>query len=220
MIIGVKKRFVFVANSKCASTSIEGALVDHAEIERGKTPQRKHITLQDALREYDFLFRQPDMRPETFLKFGVMRDPIDWIQSWYRYRKGNDVAAPIPAEMSFEEFWEKKDWNIAHPNGRKNLQSRYFKASDGVLLADYIIPYEDIATHFVKITGLLNIKAALPVRNVSRLRNIGSDLPASLIAEMREFYHEDYALLHRMPEIIAVYLQSRTQTGGTPGVAC
>lgn len=32
MLIGVKKRFVFIANSKTASTSIEHSLVGQAEI--------------------------------------------------------------------------------------------------------------------------------------------------------------------------------------------
>ena len=87
MLIGVKKRFVFVANSKTASTSIEKALVPHAEIQRGGGSNRKHIFLRAGLREYGFLFERKKYAADTFFKFGVMRDPVEWIQSWYRYRR-------------------------------------------------------------------------------------------------------------------------------------
>ena len=108
MLIGVKKRFVFIANSKTASTSIEHSLVGQAEIQRGGGPQRKHIYLRDALPEYDFLFGRDGYGIESFFTFGVMRDPVSWIQSWYRYRCGNKVESPLPAGMSFGEFWALK----------------------------------------------------------------------------------------------------------------
>ncbi len=207
MLIGVRKRFVFVANSKTASTSIVGALGGHAEIMRGGTPQNKHIHMRDALREYDFLFGQPDHAPDRFFRFGVMRDPIDWIQSWHRYRRGNKVERQLPEDMSFEDFWARKDWNIKRLNGQKNLQSDFFLDTNGQVLVDYIIPYQDIAPHFEKISTALGVKNPLPQRNVSRIKRTDVKLAETLQAEMTEFYADDYALLDRIADINTVGAQ-------------
>ena len=201
MLIGVRKRFVFVANSKTASTSIVNALSSHAEIMRGGTPQHKHIYMRDALRKYKFLFGQPEYAPNTFFRFGVMRDPIDWIQSWYRYRRGNKVAKQLPEDMSFADFWAAKDWNIQFPDGTKRLQSTFFLNAKGQPLVDYIIPYADIEAQFATICAALGVKAPLPRKNVSKIKKTDADLPEDLRAEMVDFYADDYALLGKLDQI-------------------
>ncbi len=201
MLIGVKKRFVFVANSKTASTSIEKALISDAEINRGGSPQRKHITMAQALRIYDFLFDQPAYGPETFFKFGVMRDPMDWIQSWFRFRKGNKVANPLPPDLTFEEFWQNRDWNIQRADGSKFLQRGYFTDKAGRSIVDVIIPYHDITSHFAKIAEVLDVQNALPRSNVSNLSKNDGGLPKALIEEMRDFYAPDYELLNQVDDI-------------------
>jgi len=203
MLIGVRKRFVFVANTKAASTAIERALMPHAEIHRGGTPARKHVGLHEALAEYDFLFGQPDHPPESYFKFGVMRDPIDWITSWFRYRKGNKFERSLPAKMTFAAFWARGDWNIRRRGGRPNLQRDRFTAPDGTVLADAIIPYHDLEAQLGTIFAGLGIEAALPRSNVSRMTALPEEIPAALHAEMREFYAEDYALFDRLDAINA-----------------
>lgn len=211
MLIGVKHRFVFVANSKTASTSIEAALMRHVEIHRGGTPAWKHIRLREALVEYGFLFDQPAYAPETFFKFGVMRDPIDWIRSWYRFRLGNKVQQSLPEGMSFAEFWEKADWNRFMKGRIPRHQRHHFQAEDGTLLADYIIPYHDIGAHFGRICDAFGLESPLPRKNVSKLPDTPEDDP-DLLAEMRRFYAEDYALFDRLDEINARGLERLAAT--------
>jgi hypothetical protein len=203
MLIGVRKRFVFVANSKTASTSIEQALVAHAEIQRGGTPQRKHIPLREALGEYDFLFGRPGFGIETFFTFAVLRDPIDWIGSWFRYRRGNTVASPLPPEMTFAEFWARRDWNFRLPDGQPRLQSQFVTDAQGRVMADYLIPHADLQTHFQRIAKGLGLPAALERLNVSHLSAETLDIPDDLRAELRAFYAADYALIDRMQAINA-----------------
>ena len=203
MLIGVRKRFVFVANTKAASTAIERALMPHAEIHRGGSPARKHMPLHEVLTEYDFLFGQPEHAPEGYFKFSVMRDPIDWIASWFRYRKGNRVEHPLPAQMTFAAFWARGDWNIRRRDGRPNLQRDRFTAPDGTVLADAIIPYHDLEAQLGTVLAGLGIEAALPRSNVSRMTELPEEIPAALHAEMRDFYAEDYALFDRLDAINA-----------------
>jgi hypothetical protein len=109
MLISIEKRFIFVANTKAASTSVEHLLLPYSDIVRSGNPQRKHIPMQKVLNSYPFLFGQPSFEPSSFFRFGVMRHPLGWIKSWYRYRKGNKVANPIAENVDFSTFWAQKD---------------------------------------------------------------------------------------------------------------
>lgn len=202
MLIGVEKRFVFVANSKAASTSIEMALVNAAEIERRGSAQRKHIILRAALLKYDFLFGQKKYAPETFFKFGVMRDPVEWIQSWYRYRKGNKVAHPLAEGTTFEEFWHQRVAQ-SKKSGKKQVQRDYFTRWNGEPLIDYIIPYDALPEHFETITTALGINASLPHQNASKIQSLDDPLSKDMLEEIREYFAEDYTLYGQIAEINA-----------------
>jgi hypothetical protein len=202
MLASVEKRFVFVANTKTASTSIEHLLIPHCEVFRSGTPQRKHITLYDTLQTYRFLFDQPAHAPERYFKFGVMREPLDWIGSWFRYRKGNKVQSPLPADMSFAEFWAMRDWNVLLGNGQPNLQRRMFVGPEGGVLADVIIPYHRLDEMLPEILEQLRIPGSLPRLNVSEITH-PPEMPEALREELRAFYAPDYDLWKRLDEINA-----------------
>lgn len=202
MLLSFDRRFLFVANTKTASTSIETVLHPYAQINRAETPRRKHVGLSVALREYRDDFEAAGRSPDEVLKFGVMRDPVEWIASWYRYRRGNVVESPLPPEMSFADFWQRADWNIRSTKGEPYLQRRMFCRKDEIL-ADIIIPFPRVAETFARICAGLGIAVGdLPRENRSHLRQIEGLTPA-LEAEMRAFYARDYAVWERLDEINA-----------------
>lgn len=215
MLIGVEKRFVFIANSKTASTSIEKALIAEAEIHRGGPDRRKHILLRETLKEYRFLFGRKKFAPDTFFKFGVMRDPVDWIQSWYRYRLKNKVHHPLPEGTTFEEFWQD-NVRRAEKKKRKILQRAYFTRRNGELLADYIIPYHELAEHFNMIAPELGVAKTLPHANASKVKNLENAPSDALVEEIRDYYLKDYELFDRLAEINAAGMEhlKRTRTVG------
>lgn len=158
--------------------------------------------MSQVLRDYAFLFERPGFEAGTFFKFGVMRDPIEWIVSWYRYRKGNNIKPGLSANMSFEEFWELNDWNkIFVATGKKRLQSQFFCGPDGEILVDYIIPYAELSTHFSPIARSLGVNKAIPRENTSKIKRDSVELSDDLKARMREFYAEDYAMMDRIAAI-------------------
>ncbi len=207
MLIGVRKRFIFVAVTKTGSTAVQAALLDHAEIDHGLSPARKHMRLRHALERFDFLFDQPATARARFFAFGVMREPIDWLQSWYRFRLDPRVRDPIPPDEGFAAFCARAergdDFNFHLADGRRNLQSDFFVSQQGAVLADYIIPYHTLATHYAHIAHSLGLPATLPVRNRSRRRD-RVEVPPDLRRRLQEFYAPDYALFERLDEINAV----------------
>lgn len=193
MLVSFDKRFFFVANTKTASTSIEHALLPFADLYRGGAPARKHVSMHKAISLYPMIFEQKGYEHWRFFRFGVMREPLDWISSWYRYRKGNKVESPLPADMSFAEFWQARDWNIERPAGGPHLQRDMFCGPRGKVIADVIIPYHRIEPMFAEICEALRIPAPLPRKNVSRVQD-DAVIPPELEAEVRAHYAEDYAL--------------------------
>jgi hypothetical protein len=217
MQIAVRNRFIFIANSKAASTSLERALTPHAEIQRAGGPKRKHIPMDRVLKAYDFLFQQPGYGPDAFFKFAVMREPVDWLASWYRYRVGNDVGSAIDRSMSFAEFWERNDWNITRKDGSRNLQRDFMCDAGGRPLVDYIIRYDRLGPEFAEVCAGLGIRAELPDLNVSRIGRGEDVIPSELRATVADHFAEDYALFERIDEINArgreVLAQTRTHAG-------
>lgn len=203
MLIGVRKRFIFVANTKTGSTALQSALLPMAEIDHGLSPARKHMRLRTVFSTFDFLFDGRIARRDDFFVFGVMRDPIDWIMSWYRYRRDQTVQDPIPKGMSFAEFCTlRDDFNFRLADGRRNLQSDFFVSPTGEVLADYIIPYADLAQHYARIATALGLPPDLPVRNRSKIRDMPV-LSDDLRGELQDFYAEDYRVLARLEQINA-----------------
>jgi hypothetical protein len=200
MLISTQAHFVFIANSKTASTSIEQVLSPHADVVVAGTAQRKHMTLREALAHCAPFTSGAD--PAQFFKFGVMRDPMDWIGSWFRYRRGNRVDEPLPRHMDFAEFWALQDWNFRRGDGRPHLQGDMFLSGDGRVLADVIIPYHRLEPMLAEICAILGIASALPRKNVSRLKEIG-DIPTQLQQGLRDFYAADYALFEQLDKINA-----------------
>jgi len=201
MLIGLERKFVFVANTKTASTSIETVLRPHAEIRHGGSPERKHVPLRRGLALYPEVFGPAGEKAGDFFKFGVMRDPVDWIGSWFRYRKGNNVESPLPADMDFATFWAQGDWNIRRADGARFLQRHLFSDWQGGLLADVIIPYERLGETFGEICDCLGLESTLPRENISRVSAV--TVPETLKADLRAFYAPDYALLERVDAINA-----------------
>lgn len=203
MLIGVEKRFIFVANTKAASTSVEHLLLPYSDIVRSGNSQRKHIPMKQVLNSYPFLFEQPNFQPDSFFRFGVMRHPLEWIKSWYRYRKGNKVTNPLAENMDFSAFWAQKDWNILRADRTKHLQSQMFYSPHDEPLMDVIIPHHRLDEMFGNICEKLEIKGSLAQKNASLLKDT-EIIPETLKSEILEFYAKDFALFEQLDEMNAV----------------
>ena len=81
MQIGVRHRFVYVANPAPGGEALEAQLMLHAEINRLGAPRRRALPWSGILREYAFLFEQASHAPERYFKFGLLHEPLAWVQA-------------------------------------------------------------------------------------------------------------------------------------------
>ena len=81
MLLSLSHKFIFVANLKSASTAIESAMGDKAEIKLSATKFGKHDGLSAISNKFAWIKRY--IPYEEFFVFGVIRDPVDYLLSLY-----------------------------------------------------------------------------------------------------------------------------------------
>ncbi|SFI21095.1 gamma-glutamyl kinase [Jannaschia pohangensis] len=104
MLIFWKEQLAILAVPKTGTTALEQALTPFADAAILNPPGLKHCTVRKFRRELSGFFEQKGKRPLALC--AVMREPISWLGSWYRYR-GRPQLDGHPnstAKVSFDEF--------------------------------------------------------------------------------------------------------------------
>ena len=164
MLIFWDQRLVFLATPKAGSTAVEVALEPLASLAVQRPPEMKHV---NAARFHHHIHPWlSGMTADHFTTVALMREPIDWLRSWYRFRQRDDDEDPDHAMtgISFAEFAA----HYARPDGmaaaRVGTQAE-FLTDDGARV-DCIFRYEDMDnfTHFLE--DRLDCVLSLPRVNV------------------------------------------------------
>ena len=106
MLIFWKTRLAILAVPKTGTTAIEQALAPMADAAILNPPGLKHCTVRKYRRELSDFFEQKGRRPLELV--AVMREPVSWLGSWYRYRSRPELDGQpnSTAGMDFDSFVE------------------------------------------------------------------------------------------------------------------
>ena len=104
MLVFWDQRLAFLATPKTGSTAIAAALESLAALSIQRPPILKHTTVHRYRR-----FLGPYLKAasgEDFTVVALMREPRDWLGSWYRYRQREDgiEAQKSTQALSFDDF--------------------------------------------------------------------------------------------------------------------
>lgn len=104
MIVFWKQKLVFLAVPKTGTSAYEAALAPHASTLVSDPPELKHAPLYRYNRFYRPVYEK--LLNTELEVMAVIREPISWLGSWYRYRqrpftKGKPTSTH---DMSFDEF--------------------------------------------------------------------------------------------------------------------
>ncbi|MBD9525910.1 MULTISPECIES: sulfotransferase family 2 domain-containing protein [Paracoccus] len=190
MLIFWEKRLVFLATPKAGSTAIEAALESLANVAVQRPSPLKHTDLR-AYRQYI----EPWLRHETgesFTTVALMREPISWLQSWYRFLLRDDIDDPDHAMIgvSFAEF-ARAYANPSHEFHRRIGGQAGFLTHQSDR-ADRIFRYEDMEsfTHFLED----NLDCAISLPRVNVPPEVDVSLNEDEQARLREVMSRDIAL--------------------------
>lgn len=165
MLIFWRQRLVVLANPKTGTTALEEVLAPLAAIVVQRPPQLKHTGAGKYNR-----FLAPyvgDGREHRFTVVGVMREPVDWLGSWYRYRRrGEEVGEKTTHHVSFDDF--VRAWCQAEPPEFAKVGSQAnFLAPEGGRQCDRIFRYDRLDGFVAFLENRLQTRITLPVVNVS-----------------------------------------------------
>ncbi|WP_299627843.1 sulfotransferase family 2 domain-containing protein [uncultured Tateyamaria sp.] len=172
MLVCSAANLVFLAVPKTGSTAIEVALMKHADIVFGKG--RKHMT---ARRYHQiiapFLNDTLGVRPQTM---AVIRDPVERLRSWYRFRHRSD-AEHSTRQLSFDAFIRDVISDNPPTHAQVGNQHDFVCDSDGTVLVDHLFAYErqPILRDFLS----KRIGAALTFK----VKNVSPDVPTPALPE-------------------------------------
>ncbi len=198
MLIFWDQRLVFLATPKTGSTAIEAALQPLAAVTVERPPVMKHTP---AYRYHRFLapYLERASGGARFTTVALMREPLDWLRSWYRFRQRDDVEGTERSStgMSFEAFVEAYMQKPRPPVADIGAQSRFLSDRSGGLGVDHLFRYEELGDFLAFLEDRLGCEVVLPRVNVSPQADVA--LSAAAEARLRDFATADFALYESLP---------------------
>ncbi len=143
MLIFARQKLVFLSVPKTGSTAYARALAEHAALVVTAPPELKHAPVF----RYNRFFREMVERfvGADITIVAVMREPLDWLGSWYRYRS-RDVLRGHPNStygMSFDTFVEAYCDPDPPDFARVGSQAKFLEPQRNGTRVTHLFRYED-----------------------------------------------------------------------------
>ena len=206
MQLSSKYGFAFLCMPKCASTSIESALSRFCNIQYSGHPGLKHLNAKTFVDSILPVHRKlvPAAHMESIC---LMRDPLDWIESWYRYRHRDGLRNPNHPNhsrstwnMSYDEFIaEYVAEGPRKPYANLGTQFRFLTLGDGQVGIDHIIPMNRIDLFEDFISEKLGERISIPSKNTSAKMNLSIEDP-TLEFKLNKHFAQDIILYNFIKE--------------------
>ena len=191
--------FVLLAMPKCASTSIESALAPYASLVIDKPPSRKHLGCSGFAKRIAPGLAAEGHPREGYELVTMFRDPIAWLESWWRYRaRLDDGSDNSTHDLTFEQFaglYVEGDPTAPTPRGRPGQ----FLTIGGVVEVDRVFAIERPETWLRWFSDRLGTEVSVERRNVSSER-VAPELSASTRAALVDYFEPEYAVVSRLQE--------------------
>lgn len=190
MLVFWEQRLAFLATPKTGSTAIAAALESLAAVSIQRPPLLKHTTVH-RYRRFIGPFLEAASK-DTFTVVALMRDPTDWLGSWFRFRQREETEpGKSTRDMTFDAFVRAWCQDPRPDFADVGSQGRFLRPRQGVGV-DRLFRYEQIGTFVHFLEERLGCEVILPRLNVSPPGV--TELSAQTAALLRDVAAEDFAL--------------------------
>lgn len=167
MLVFWRQKLVIFSIPKTGSSAIDSALAGHADITFSSPPVLKHMPVYRFNRFMNPLFDVVDAK--DFEKFAIIREPFDWLGSWYRYRSRNELDGQDNStkNVSFDDFVLGAMKGKPPPFANVGSQGRFLSGGVGDDGVDHLFQYEQFDTAMAFLSERLEIPIELSKKNVS-----------------------------------------------------
>ncbi len=194
MLVFWNERLVLLAVPKTGTTALEEMLAPRADLAFRNPPVVKHTPLyryRRFLAPYLAATGAGDL--ETV---AVVREPTDWLGSWYRYRRRDDIAGHrnSTANISFDDFVREYCKRDPAPYAQVGAQARFLQDAGGAEVT-HLFRYEDQPRFLGFLETRLGPLPELPRLNVSPPETLA--LSPGVARRLHERRAEEFALWDR-----------------------
>ncbi len=170
MLVFWAQKLVIYSIPKTGSSAIDAALAPHADIAISSPPVLKHMPVYRFNRFMAPLFDV--VNGKDFESFGIVREPIDWLGSWYKYRsrpqlQGQDNST---SDKSFDEFVLAAMKGKPPAFANVGSQARFVGGGVGEGGIDHLFQYEQLDQAVKFLEDRLGHTISLGRKNVSPAR--------------------------------------------------
>lgn len=192
MLVFYKAKLAFLSVPKTGTTAYEAALRDHADLVISEPPMLKHAPVY----RYNRFVRPMFLKIcDTELEvMAVMREPISWLGSWWRYRQRPFMKGKPNAThgISFDDFV------LAYMKGNKpdfadvGSQFKFMESQPNGTGVTHLFRYEDQPRLQNFLTERLGVTFELERSNVSP--TVPVELSDDVEQRFRRKFSEEFAL--------------------------
>lgn len=198
MLVLWKQGLVFLSVPKTGTTAWEIALAPHASIAVLDPPELKHAPLYRYNRFFRPMFEKACLT-DTIETLAVMREPVSWLGSWYRFRRRPFMKGKPQAtfDVSFDEFVSAYIQGDTPGFANVGSQAKFLEPRPNGTAVTHLFRYEDQPglLHFLQ--ERLDMQIELPRSNVSPAMEL--QLSPEIERRLRRKYAEDFSLWEAIP---------------------
>lgn len=175
MLVFWKQQLVFLSVPKTGSTAFEQALAPLASMVVSDPPELKHAPLYRYNRFFRPMFDRMGGAPELL---AVLREPVDWLGSWYRYRQrpALDGTPQSTRGLSFDAFVRAYLSDDRPAFAQVGSQAKFIEPRNNGLRVTHLFRYEHQPALLAFLEDRLQSRIALPRRNPSPAADLSLSL--------------------------------------------
>ncbi len=192
MLIFYEERLALLSVPKTGSTAYQAALRDRADLVISGPPDLKHASVRRFDRFFQTMF-QKVLHTEMEV-MAVVREPTDWLGSWFRYRSRDALAGHSNSTQSidFETFVQAYLETPRPAYADVGTQSEFFQTRSNGAGADFVFKYENQDQILRFLEERLNGQIKLQRENVSPQRSL--DLSDATRRDYQRLHAAEFAL--------------------------
>jgi len=160
VLLNIDGRFAYLAMTKTGSTSVENAIRKHCHVMFTRHHRATHMPAHHFERFLRPWLEESDIRHvDTVCQ---LRHPIDWLESWWRYRSKPGAWEPEVSTkgIGFDQFAEEYISGADRPYLGVHRPQSFLCDAKGALLVDIVYRFEDMGLF----NEFLSVRLARPVK--------------------------------------------------------
>jgi hypothetical protein len=190
--------FVMLSMPKCASTSLVQSLQGRAELVLRVNPRLKHMNCRSFHNLIVPVLENGGYRREDYELVSLFREPMAWLESWWRYRQrpslAREDAAKFTGETSFEEFVGRYVDHDPRPGTLRGRPARFVAMSEDLDIGvDRLFALEQPQVWQTWIGGKVGGGLDVSTDNRSSVR-AEPELSATMRARLEDYFAPEYAI--------------------------